>query len=69
MSNGFSRKRANLEAAVNIFTAYYNFVKFHKSIKMTPAMKAGIVRTPWSLADLLREAEGRGCEMRMAEAA
>jgi len=32
-------------------------VKFHKSIRMTPAMKAGIVRKPWSVADLLREAE------------
>jgi len=27
---------------------------------MTPAMKAGLVRKPWSVADLLREAEARG---------
>jgi hypothetical protein len=43
LSNGFSRKRENLDAAVSTFIAYYNFFKFHKSIRMTPAMKAGIV--------------------------
>jgi transposase-like protein/IS1 family transposase len=59
LSNGFSRKKENLAAAVAIFVCYYNFVKFHKSIRMTPAMKADIVRVPWSIADLLREAEAR----------
>jgi hypothetical protein len=59
LSNGFSRRKANLEAAVAIFVAYYNFVKFHKSIRMTPAIKADIVRQPWSVADLLREADRR----------
>jgi hypothetical protein len=56
LSNGFSRKRSNLRAALALFFAYYNFCKFHKSIRMTPAMAAGITRRPWSIADLLREA-------------
>jgi len=60
LSNGFSRKKENLRAALALYFAYYNFVKFHKTIRMTPAMKAGIVRKPWSVADLLREAEARG---------
>ena len=55
LSNGFSRKKANLRAALALYFGYYNFVRFHKSIKMTPAMKAGVARAPWSLADLLRE--------------
>jgi transposase-like protein/IS1 family transposase len=59
LSNGFSRRKENLAAAVAIFVAYYNFVKFHKSIKMTPAIKADIVRQPWSVTDLLREADRR----------
>jgi IS1 family transposase len=59
LSNGFSRKKANLRAALALYFAYYNFVKFHKTIRMTPAMNAGIVRKPWSVADLLREAEAR----------
>jgi hypothetical protein len=58
LSNGFSRKKANLSAALALYFAYYNFVKFHKSIRMTPAMAAGIARKPWSLADLLTAAQG-----------
>ncbi len=56
LSNGFSRKRSNLRANLALFFAYYNFVKIHRSIRMTPAMKAGIARKPWEMADLLRAA-------------
>jgi transposase-like protein/IS1 family transposase len=55
LSNGFSRKKANLRAALALYFGYYNFVKMNKSIRMTPAMKAGLARKPWSIADLLRE--------------
>jgi transposase-like protein/IS1 family transposase len=58
LSNGFSRKRANLRAAFALFFAYYNLVKIHAAIRMTPAMKAGLTRKPWSLADLLAAAQG-----------
>jgi hypothetical protein len=57
LPNGFSRKRANLRAALALFFAYYNFCKFHKSIRMTPAMAAGITRNPWNIADLLAAAQ------------
>jgi transposase-like protein/IS1 family transposase len=53
LSNGFSRKRANLRAALALFFAYYNLVKIHKTIRMTPAMKADLTRRPWDMADLL----------------
>ena len=53
LSNGFSRKKANLRAALALYFAYYNFCRMHKSIRMTPAMAAGIARKPWTLADLL----------------
>ncbi len=56
LSNGFSRKKANLKAALALYFAYYNFVKFHKSIRMTPAMAAGIARKPWSVSDLMTAA-------------
>jgi len=56
LSNGFSRKKANLRAALALYFAYYNFVRMHKSIRMTPAMAAGITRKPWELADLLKAA-------------
>jgi IS1 family transposase len=57
LSNGFSRKKANLRAALALYFAYYNFCKMHTSIRMTPAMKAGITRKPWSVADLLAAAQ------------
>jgi len=57
LSNGFSRKKANLRAAVALYFAYYNFVKFHKSIRMTPAMAAGVAEKPWTLAELLGAAQ------------
>lgn len=56
LSNGFSRKKANLRAALALYFAYYNFVRMHKSIRMTPAMHAGITRKPWSVGDLLTAA-------------
>lgn len=57
LSNGFSRKKSNLRAALALYFAYYNFVRMHKTIRMTPAMKAGIARKPWSLAELLTAAQ------------
>ncbi len=61
LSNGFSRKKENLRAALALYFAYYNFVRMHKSVRMTPAMAAGIARKPWSLTDLLKAA-GSGTE-------
>jgi transposase-like protein/IS1 family transposase len=56
LSNGFSRKKENLRAALALYFAYYNFVRMHKTIRMTPAMAAGVARKPWSVADLMTEA-------------
>jgi hypothetical protein len=56
LSNGFSRKRSNLRAALALYFAYYNFCKMHKSIRMTPAMAAGITRKPWTMGDRLKAA-------------
>lgn len=53
LTNAFSRKRENLKAALALHFAAYNFTWMHSSIRMTPAMKAGIARAPWSVRDLL----------------
>ncbi len=58
LSNGFSRKRSNLRAAFALFFAYYNLVKVHGAIRMTPAMKADLAKKPWTMADLLKAAQG-----------
>lgn len=41
---------------MGLFIAYCNLVKFHSSIRMTPAMKAGLVRKPWTMAELVAAA-------------
>ncbi|RWE86952.1 MAG: hypothetical protein EOS49_11860 [Mesorhizobium sp.] len=37
---------------VAIYTVWYNFIKMHKTLKMTPAMAAGVSQTLWSMDDL-----------------
>jgi IS1 family transposase len=49
----FSKKFENFEAAVGLHFAYYNFVKRHGTLRMTPAMAAGVTPSFWSVADLV----------------
>jgi len=54
LTTGFSKKRENLKAAVALFAASYNLCWSHRTLKgCTPAMAAGLVRKPWTVADLL----------------
>lgn len=53
LTNAFSKKRENFDAAVALHYAYYNLCKNHLTIKCTPAMEAGVTTTQWSVADLL----------------
>lgn len=53
LTNAFSRKRENLKAALALHFAAFNFCWMHSTIRMTPAMKAGLVRKPWTVGDLL----------------
>lgn len=52
--NAFSKVFENLEAAVALNFAYYNFYKTHCASKMTPAMAAGIANTFWTVEDLVK---------------
>ena len=53
LTNAFSKKLENLEAAVALHFAYYNFCRIHSSIRVTPAMEAGLTDHVWTLAELL----------------
>jgi len=53
LTNAFSKKIENFEAAVALNFAYYNFVKTHKAIRMTPAMAAGVENSHWTVAELV----------------
>jgi hypothetical protein len=53
LTNGFSKKIENHTNAVALHFAYYNFVRIHKTLRMTPAMAAGVTEKLWSMADLV----------------
>ncbi len=53
LTNGFSKKWENHWAAVMLWYTYYNFCRVHKSLRVTPAMEAGITNHVWSIAELI----------------
>ena len=53
LTNAFSKKFVNFEAAVALNFAYYNFCKMHLAIRCTPAMEAGLEQSQWSVAQLV----------------
>lgn len=51
--NAFSKKLDNLKAAVALYVAWYNFCRVHQTLRVTPAMEAGLTGQVWALAELL----------------
>lgn len=52
LTNGFSKKLTNFKAMMALFLAYYNFCRVHGSLRVTPAMAAGLTDHVWNLEDL-----------------
>jgi IS1 family transposase len=57
LTNGFSKKRENFRAAVALHFGYYNFVRLHKTLRMTPAMAGGVTDHIWTVPELMERAE------------
>lgn len=53
LTNAFSKKLANLKAAVALHFAHYNFMRVHKTLRVTPAMQAGLTDHIWTWDELL----------------
>ncbi len=53
LTNGISKKVENHMHAVALHFMYYNFVKVHQTLKVTPAMEAGLTDRLWDIADLV----------------
>jgi IS1 family transposase len=53
LTNAFSKKWENHWAAVCVWFAYYNFCRIHQSLRITPAMAAGITDHVWDLKELV----------------
>jgi IS1 family transposase len=52
LTNAFSKKVENLDAAVALHFMYYNFGRIHKTLRVTPAMEAGVSDHVWSLEEI-----------------
>ncbi len=53
LTNAFSKKIENHEYAVALHFTHYNFCRVHQSLRVTPAMEAGLANHVWTLAELV----------------
>lgn len=60
LTNAFSKKIENHVAATALHFAHYNFVRRHQSLRVSPAVAAGVAKTLWSVEDLVSAALERG---------
>ena len=54
LTNAFSKKFENHMHMVALYTVWYNFIRIHKTLRVTPAMEAGLSETVWYMEDLVR---------------
>ena len=53
LTNAFSKKLTNLRAAIALHFMYYNFCRVHQTLRVTPAMEAGLTDHVWNLEELV----------------
>lgn len=58
LTNAFSKKIENHAASIALYFMWYNFGRVHQTLKMTPAMKAGLFQKPWTVEEILALADG-----------
>jgi len=52
LTKAFSKKFETHVHMVALYTVWYNFIRIHRTLKMSPAMAAGVSQTLWSMSDL-----------------
>ncbi len=53
LTNAFSKKVENHEHMLALFFCYYNFCRIHQTLRVTPAMQAGVADHVWELSDIV----------------
>lgn len=53
LTNGFSKKLENHEHALALFFMHYNFCRIHQTLRVTPAMEAGIADHVWNVEEII----------------
>lgn len=59
LTNAFSKKVENLEHAVALHFMYYNFCRIHQTLRVSPAMAAGVTDKLWDIADTVKLLENK----------
>lgn len=54
LTNGFSKKIENHLYAVALYTVHYNFCRIHKTLRVTPAMEAGLTNDIMEISDIVK---------------
>jgi hypothetical protein len=62
LTNAFSKKLDNHIHALALYFVFYNFCRIHKTLKVTPAMAAGVTDRLWSLEDIAERIEARAAK-------
>ncbi len=60
LTNAFSKKADNLKAAVALHFMHYNFARIHQTLRVTPAMEAGVSDHVWSIEEIVGLLETHG---------
>lgn len=58
LTNAFSKKVENHEAAIALHFMFYNFARVHQTLRVTPAMEAGVSDHVWSIAEIVALMDG-----------
>jgi hypothetical protein len=53
LTNGFSKKLEQQENALALYFMFYNFARIHQTLRVTPAMEAGVTDHVWSLEEII----------------
>jgi IS1 family transposase len=59
LTNGFSKKLENHEHMLAIYFLYYNFCRVHQTLRVTPAMEAGLSNHVWTIEEMVKLLDGR----------
>lgn len=59
LTNGFSKRAVPHYHMVALYTAWYNFVRIHKTLRCSPAMAAGLTDRLWDMADIVALIDAR----------
>jgi hypothetical protein len=57
LTNAFSKKMENHCHAIALHFVYYNFAKIHKTLRVTPAMEAGLTKDVMTIEEIVRLAD------------